>query len=141
MTIRLRGHHLLCLLGFRGMGYSKEFAANMARVYTTLREHPESEVEIVAGVDALCACFPGDQVYHCDESPVFARDALVLERLGLEPGSRLPWRDIWRRLQQCVEPSDIDRWCLTCPWRPYGVCVEGVKRMQTSAGLPPLGDM
>ncbi len=135
MITQLRGHHLLCLLGFQGMGYSPEFAANMARIHARLRAHPETGVEIVTGADSLCACFPKDQVNHCGESPVSERDARVLERLGLAPGARLPWRDIWKRLQESVEPADIDAWCLSCPWRPYGVCAAGVARMKIDARL------
>ncbi len=138
MTIRLRGHHLLCLLGFRGMGYSEAFAANMAQVHTALRTHPESVVEITAGGDDLCACFPADQVDHCCETTVSVRDAAVLQRLGLEPGNRLSWSEIWSRLQTAVEPADIGRWCGTCPWRPLGVCEEGIRKMRASDGLPPL---
>ena len=32
MTVRLRPHHLLCLLSYIGRGYSPAFSANMTRV-------------------------------------------------------------------------------------------------------------
>jgi hypothetical protein len=54
MELRLRGHHLLCLLGYQGMvGYSADFTANMTKVHQTLQEQPESLVTLI---EALTIC-------------------------------------------------------------------------------------
>ncbi len=138
MSVKLRGHHLLCLLGFRGMGYSPEFAENMANVYEKLRADPSTEVEIVHGPDDLCACYPADQPYHCDAASVRERDDEALRRIGLNTGEKLLWRDVLGGLQSRMRPEDIPRMCATCRWLPYGVCEEGVARIAAGEGLAPL---
>lgn len=56
--IRLRGHTLLCLQGFREEGYSPGFVANMAAIHQTLCHQPETIVQVVASPDAVCAACP-----------------------------------------------------------------------------------
>ncbi|KIL38046.1 hypothetical protein SD70_29045 [Gordoniibacillus kamchatkensis] len=137
--VKLRGHHLLCLLGYRGMGYSAEYAANMNAVHERLRTEPETAVALVLGADDLCSCFPADQPYHCDSDTVARRDAAVLERLGLEPGQSLAWSELLRRIAAAVSPADVPLWCASCPWLQYGVCEEGVALVRAGGGLRPLG--
>ncbi|WP_238392394.1 DUF1284 domain-containing protein [Paenibacillus antri] len=138
MSVKLRGHHLLCLLGFRGMGYSPAFAANMADVYERLRREPRTEIEIVQGPDDLCACYPEDKPYHCDAASVRERDDDVLRRLGYKRGDKAEWRDILASVKLHMQEEDIPRMCATCRWLPYGVCQEGVARIAAGEGLPPL---
>ena len=61
----LRGHHLFCLLGYRGMGYSKEYVENMTRLHQDLRDTPKTWIQIVKGPDKLCEKYPNSAVYHC----------------------------------------------------------------------------
>lgn len=134
--IQLRGHHLLCLLGYRGMGYSPEYAENMTKLHQTLRTNPETEVLLVVGEDDLCAKFPTDQPYHCDNRTVHDRDAAVFQQLGVEVGQIWTWRELEQRLGGNVIPEDIPRLCFNCVWLSYGVCEEGVKRINNGEGLP-----
>ena len=137
-AIQLRGHHLLCLIGYRGMGYSAGFAENMSEVYQRLREEPDSEVTIIGGPDDLCACFPEDGVYHCDKESVANRDQTVLWRLGLQVGFTGPWSAILERIRSAIVPEDIDTICAGCPWRSYGVCAEGIRMVRRGERLPDL---
>ncbi|TVY10877.1 DUF1284 domain-containing protein [Paenibacillus cremeus] len=138
MEIRLRGHHLLCLLGFRGMGYSAAFSANMTRVYNELRESPETTIALVQGPDDLCTCFPADGQYHCENRSVAKHDEEVIRRLGLETGTRVPWSTVLERVRAAIAPEDINVLCVTCQWRSYGVCEAGVRTIRQGEGLPPL---
>jgi uncharacterized protein len=138
VDIQLRGHHLLCLLGFRGMGYSEAYAANMTRVYNRLRDEPDTAVTIVAGPDELCACFPPDAEPHCENASVRLLDERVLGRLDLQIGSTLPWTAVIERVRGNIEPDDINVLCETCQWRSYGVCEAGIRTIKSGAGLPPL---
>jgi uncharacterized protein len=138
MSIRLRGHHLLCMLGFRGMGYSPEFTRNMASVYEKLRENPSTMVTLVSGIDDLCCCFPEDKPYHCNSATVHERDSAVLKRLKLSPGSTAQWSDILVLLREHIQPGELGTLCSTCQWRSYGVCEDGVARISSGEGLAPL---
>lgn len=138
MSIQLRGHHLLCLLGFRGMGYSEAYAANMTRVYNRLREEPQTEVAIIAGPDELCACFPADAEPHCENASVTSLDRSVLAKLGLRSGDTLPWIEVIALVRSRVQPEDINELCITCQWRAYGVCEAGVRTIKNGEWLPPL---
>lgn len=136
MPILLRGHHLLCLLGYRGMGYSDAYVDNMTRIYRSLLEAPTTLCEIVAGPDQLCACFPPDGDYHCEDRNVATRDALILQRLGLTTGQVVPWAEILSRVQTSLRPDDLLQICSTCPWLPYGVCQEGIRLVNEGVPLP-----
>jgi uncharacterized protein len=136
--IELRGHHLLCLLGFRGMGYSPEFSANMAAVYEALRTEPTTIVRIVRGVDHLCVCYPSDKPYHCNSDSVHVKDDRVLEQLGLQPGDQVRWTDILDRVRSLIAPEDIPKLCASCPWLQYGVCEAGVTHIRDGGNLAPL---
>ncbi|WJY28117.1 MULTISPECIES: DUF1284 domain-containing protein [Sporosarcina] len=133
--IKLRGHHILCLLGYRGMGYSPEYVANMTAVHTTLRTKPDTLIQVIKGPDHLCAKFPDDQPYHCEDKGIYSRDQDIVKRLGLTPSDVLPWREVERRVRLQIRPSDIAVICETCSWRGYGVCEQGVERIVEAKGL------
>ncbi|ANE48225.1 hypothetical protein SY83_20190 [Paenibacillus swuensis] len=138
MSLRLRGHHLLCLLGFRDMGYSPEFTLNMKVVYEALREEPSTMVLLVEGPDDLCQCYPADKPNHCRSESVDRRDQAVLDRLGLVAGTFIAWEDILKRIRLHMEPELIPHLCASCPWEPYGVCRDGLTRIGQGEGLPEL---
>lgn len=138
MTIRLRGHHLLCLLGYRGMGYSDDFCVNMTAIYEKLRSEPETDVEIIIGPDDVCKAYPPDKTNHC-EGTVYGLDANVLAKLGLKTGERGSWQAICDRVAKTMVPEDISHLCLTCPWEKYGVCAEGVGLIVEGKPLPKVG--
>jgi hypothetical protein len=138
MGIKLRGHHLLCLLGYRGMGYSEAFANNMTEVYEQLRQQPSMLVTIVQGPDDLCEFFPSDQPNHCHTHHVHERDELIRQHLGLEIDDCIPWQQVIDLVGSRVKPHHIPEWCATCPWLSYGVCEEGVERIASGGGLQEL---
>ncbi|AST91337.1 hypothetical protein BC6307_08635 [Sutcliffiella cohnii] len=132
---RLRGHHLFCLLGYRGMGYSKEYVENMTKLHQTLRNDPETWIQIVKGPDQLCEKYPNTGEYHCKDKTIYERDAAILEKMDLKIGQMLKWKDIEFRIRQHVVPTDIQTVCESCSWRTYGVCEEGVQEMLDGKGL------
>ncbi|MDR7079253.1 hypothetical protein J2Y03_004311 [Neobacillus niacini] len=132
---KLRGHHLFCLLGYRGMGYSEEYVKNMTRLHQTLRENPKTLIQLVNGPDQLCKKYPNTGTYHCQDMNIFDRDAVILEKMGLTIGQILNWEDIESRIKKFVVPSDIQVICETCSWRSYGVCQEGIQEIHEGKGL------
>ncbi|WP_066320126.1 DUF1284 domain-containing protein [Bacillus sp. FJAT-29814] len=132
---KLRGHHLFCLLGYRGMGYSEEYVKNMTLLHQTLRVNPETLIELVDGPDQLCEKFPNTGKYHCQEENIYIRDAAILEKIGLRIGQILSWAEIESCIRNSVVPTDIQTVCETCSWRSYGVCEEGIREIHEGKGL------
>lgn len=123
---RLRGHHLLCALGFRGYGYSQAFAENMAGILGRLAAAPDTPVTLVDRPDDICAAFPADRPAHCLEPEVLQRDRRVIAALGLHPGEGGTWAELLERAARTFVPADLDRLCATCPWLPLGYCRQGL---------------
>ena len=55
--IRLRGHHLLCIQGFQGYGYSEEFLENMKKIHKKIISNEEN-IQLVTGPDDICKSCP-----------------------------------------------------------------------------------
>ncbi|WP_128255750.1 DUF1284 domain-containing protein [Falsirhodobacter deserti] len=119
MTVRLRPHHLLCVLTFIGKGYSHAFVANMECIAKRLAEG--EEVEIVEGPDDICAPLLHDPAPHCRGESVGDRDAQaaadMAKLLGhpVRPGVRLPldsgrWRPAFAAMTTRAA-------CAGCEWQ------------------------
>ena len=80
MSIRLRAHHLLCILTFAGNGYSLEFTENFANIVA--RIGAGEAVELVDGPDDVCAPLDGSDDTHCSDTPVRRRDREALRALA-----------------------------------------------------------
>jgi len=128
----LRAHHLLCALGFRGLGYSPEFVANMTRVVRALRRRPGRLVRLADTPDAICRACPNLRGGRCrpatgGRSRVPTRDRKVLRRLGLKPGARLTARAAYALIRARITPEDLRRdLCAECRWVALGYCEEGL---------------
>lgn len=130
----IRAHHLLCTLGFRGLGYSPACAANMAAVLRALDASPDVPVVVTDAPDDICAGFPADQPCHCLGPEVLARDRRVIVAIGVAAGAALPWGELRRRIARAFAPGDLTALCATCPWLPLGYCGEGLSRLRTRLG-------
>lgn len=81
--VRLRGHHLLCMLTYVGKGYTPNFSRNFALVMARIsaRRHGIL-VRIVATPDDLCRPLCGEHRVkrrsHCYSNNVQERDRLAL---------------------------------------------------------------
>lgn len=121
MTVRLRPHHLLCLLAYVGKGYSPAFTVNMTAVAGRLAAG--EEVEIVEGPDDVCAPLLGDPEAHCHKCSVTARDRAAAEEVGrllgveIHPRTRLVFgTPCLRRLRGAFATGRIRSACTGCQW-------------------------
>ncbi len=78
--VRLRAHHLLCILTFAGEGYSAPFVANLAGLVA--RIGTGEAVELVDGPDDVCAPLDGTDDTHCQGPAVRRRDRDALRQLA-----------------------------------------------------------
>ena len=138
--VALRAHHLLCLLGFRGLGYSPEFTGNMTRIAARLRAHPATRIRLRARPDDICAACPhlaGGCRQDGPESERRSRrrDRAVLSGLRLRSGEETSWREALLGLAQAFSPDDIARVCAPCRWLERGYCAQGLAHL-TATGAP-----
>lgn len=138
-SIRLRGHTLLCLQGFRGEGYSPGFVANMAVIHQALTTDSDRQIEVVASPDAVCGACPHRQSSGCtlngerSEEEMLEQDHEVMRRLGLAAGDRLRWGDLLERIRMSVSGEDLPSICGSCRWLPLGYCREGINRLRNQS--------
>ncbi len=131
--IPIRAHQILCLLGYRGEGYSVTFVAEMSGLVRELREQPERQVRLLTSADRLCqACIHlrrgGCTLGGPDhETHMRRQDEDVLARLGLAPEGVYSWNLIKGRVAASIRSADLPSICTTCPWLHLGWCAEGVE--------------
>lgn len=63
--MKLRGHHLLCILGFQGYGYSEDFVLNMTRI-NELRKSEKSIIKLTNIPDDICSSCPNLKNNLCE---------------------------------------------------------------------------
>ncbi|MEE1157614.1 MAG: DUF1284 domain-containing protein [Methanobrevibacter sp.] len=87
MKIKLRGHHLLCLLGFQGYGYSEDFVLNMTRI-NELRKSKDCIVSLTNEPDDICSSCPNLNDNVCENKKqneiIVEMDDEVLSQFNLE---------------------------------------------------------
>ena len=125
--IRLRGHHLLCILTFRGHGYTPAFVANMRHVVERIGQgHP---VSLEAGPDDICRGFtPACRMasdHDCSRPATLEMDreavgamAALLPDLDLGAPFIL---DAGRlaTLRGAFATGESRKACRTCSWRDF----------------------
>ena len=136
--VPLRAHNLLCLLGYRGEGYSEAFVARMTDVHRALAANPDLLVRVIARPDRLCEACPHLGASGCTlggashEAHMRAQDVDVARRLGLSDGAVHPWREVLARVARHVRGTDLPAICTTCPGLPLGWCAEGVEHVRAA---------
>lgn len=64
MPVRLRGHHFLCILTYRGHGYTPAFVENMTGIVEAIGQG--RPVTLVEGPDDICNGFTDECRKTCD---------------------------------------------------------------------------
>jgi hypothetical protein len=121
VTIRLRAHHLLCLLTYVGKGYSPAFTANYDGIAERLSRG--EDILLVSGPDDVCAPLLDDPEPHCLNESVVERDRLAtqdVEELLARPilvGTRLDLDTATlARMRQAFAADLVRKACGGCEW-------------------------
>ena len=132
MTVRLRPHHLLCMLTFVGKGYTAAFTENYIRIAARLSEG--EDILVVDGPDDVCAPMLGEIDHHCLCDSVTERDMKAsgaveaLLKVPAGPGaSILPDKDFLARMREAFHAGSIREGCQRCEWSPLctGIAASG----------------
>jgi hypothetical protein len=130
--INIRAHHLLCLQGFQGYGYSQDFVRNMAEIIKKIESNPE--LQIITGCDDICSYCPHQLEGVCQKdagsvSGIKDVDRRVLQHLDLKEGIKGRARDFISLAKARLRSiSDIKDICGDCDWKEE--CLWFVSRSQ-----------
>ena len=121
MTVRLRPHHLLCMLTFVGEGYSPAFVANYRRLASRLSAG--ETIEIVSGPDDICAPLLSNEAAHCFGASVADRDAAALADIARLLGRQIETGAViasdpalFEKLRHAFSSGVTRRACTGCEW-------------------------
>lgn len=122
MTVRLRPHHLLCILTFVGKGYNPAFTANMRAIAGRLGQG--EEILITSGPDDICAPLLSQDAPHCQASGIAARDQAAAREVAallgcvIATGTRLTLdKARLQTLRQGFATGALRQACHGCDWR------------------------
>lgn len=122
-TVKIRAHHILCMQGFCGYGYSQDFVNNIAQVIKDINSSPELEVEIIAECDVICSHCPYNSGGVCQKRSnsvqrVGDMDLRVLRKLELKEGAKGRAKDIFSLVNTTLRNiSYIQDICGDCNWK------------------------
>jgi len=121
--VHIRAHHLLCIQGFQGYGYSQVFVDNMNEVIKNINSNPDFEIEITDECDVICSYCPYNIKNIClkeknSSQRIKKIDLQILKKLGLERSARVKAKDILSfanmKLNNMLDIQDI---CGNCDWK------------------------
>ncbi|MBQ2654598.1 MAG: DUF1284 domain-containing protein [Methanobrevibacter sp.] len=118
MKLILRGHHLLCLKGFQGYGYSKEFAQNMIEV-NYLRKSENTTVCITDSPDDICKSCPNLKNGLCENelqnTRIVNMDREVLKKL--DSSKEYNAIELFEKIDSIFNSKDsVSKICFNCIW-------------------------
>ncbi|QER41917.1 DUF1284 domain-containing protein [Thermodesulfobacterium sp. TA1] len=121
-SLHLRGHHLICLQFYKGLGYDASFVKNLNRVVKAWEKTPAL---IVEGPDMVCKSCPYLEGEKCALSDkIDQKDLLALNLLKVQLGVLIEKQTVKNKLYEIWEVWK-EKACKDCLWNE--VCSEEVK--------------
>jgi uncharacterized protein len=120
--MKIRAHHLCCMQGFQGYGYSPAFVANMRTVISDILASPSRPIELVSECDAICISCPSKRECSTQKSVHSHRiknmDLVVLEKLSIKEGTVMEAKEAFKLISSRLNnASDVEDICRTCNWK------------------------
>ena len=119
--IKIRAHHLLCIQGFQGYGYSKDFETHMQRIIIFLNTNPSTKIQIITKTDELCSHCPYNykNSYNMDKySHIIMKklDKLVIKKFLLKENQIYTIEDALKLVNNNINQSKLMEICGNCSW-------------------------
>lgn len=121
MTVRLRGHHLLCMLTYIGKGYSPAFVENYDTIAGLLSQG--EDIELIDGPDDICQPLLCTGDCHCFNDSVVVRDRLALSAISdlfetrIAAGSAFALNsERLSKMRSAFAAGTIRKACRSCEW-------------------------
>ena len=118
MRLTLRGHHLLCLKGFQGYGYSEDFTENMTMI-NSLRKQNSTTVSITNTPDDICKKCPNLIDGICENTEqnkrIIEMDNQVLSRV--DSSMEYDAVELFEKTDMLFNSKEnVDKICSNCTW-------------------------
>ena len=139
----LRAHHIFCIQGFRGKGYSEEFVSNMTKIINCLNSNEDIKVKVINHPDYICLGCPknigqesmrmfelektyNDRGFCEKEDYIVNLDNLVLKVLDIKAEIEYSYKDLLRKIKEKLTEEKFEKICGECQWYGLGYCKEGL---------------
>ncbi len=123
MTVRLRAHHLLCMLTYVGKGYSEAFCHNYDAIAQRLAAG--EDVVMVDGPDDICGPVVDAPDTHCHDASVVLRDTAAANAVAsligqpLSAGARFTLdASLLAQMRGAFAAGTTRQGCGGCEWSP-----------------------
>jgi uncharacterized protein len=126
MPVQLRGHHFLCILTYRGKGYTEIFVARMTGIVDAI--NAGSPVVLMSGPDDICAGLSQkcqeDASHDCLAAEIRELDGLAAIAVGavlardLSVAAALGRSEI-ESLRKAYAAGSIRAACEGCSWKEF----------------------
>ena len=118
MKLILRGHHLLCLQGFQGYGYDKDFVKNMTEINHT-RKLDDTTISITNEADDICKACPNLKNNLCENKTqnerIISMDNEVLSKLNQTKEYNAV--DLFKKVENIFNSKEnVNNICSNCIW-------------------------
>lgn len=118
--IVIRAHHLLCIQGFQGYGYTPDFEQHMGSFVVFLNSNPSFKLQIVAENDEICSHCPYEVDGLCEkdsQNEIVKVDNLVIERASLDINQINSIEDTIELINNNLNRNDLVEICFNCNWK------------------------
>ena len=127
MPVRLRGHHFLCILTYKGLGYTPDFVANMTALVSDMSAG--RPVVLMSGPDDICGGLDEDGralcQHDCGKPETRGLDDVAVREVSALLGHPLDKPFVLSAekvssLRAAFGKGTIRSGCVRCPW--HDVC-------------------
>jgi uncharacterized protein len=121
-VITLRGHHLLCIQGFQGYGYSPEFIHHLSQIIQFLENNPYQRIKIIDECDDICLKCPFMEGNSCitpsgNDKHIKVMDTAVIDHLDLNCGHDYIYDHLQEQVLHENNFNELKKICKTCTWQ------------------------
>ncbi|MFA5658857.1 MAG: DUF1284 domain-containing protein [Oscillospiraceae bacterium] len=127
--IRLRPHHVLCIHGFSGKGYSKQFIENLKNAIGKITYDPDNLIRLLPEEDLICAACPNNSSGCTSANKSKLYDKRMLEACSLKAGAVLSWREASKEAERNIFRAEkLIQICGDCQW--FSICSGNIKNVK-----------
>lgn len=130
--IKLRMHHINCLLFYRGKGYDEEFVRKMNFIYRLLTADIDSKIKLILSCDDLCRCCPNriENEKCITNEKVLGLDERTKQEFNLQVDKIYTFRYIINNIYSKYSKENFENICNGCEWQQKGICNEKIIKEQ-----------